>query len=391
MIAINSSTARALGATWLVLTWLVLTSLGACSQNASDASRTAGGSLASDQAATPTALPVRDLHALPSAASWRGEIPCADCAGILITITLDPDGTYRREGAYLGTNGGGDTVAAEFGRWTHDAQTRRVRLQGSLEASTLYALDGNGALRMLDLRGDNISSNLNYALAAIAEPEALTHPARIVGAFTYFADAAILVECRSGLQYPVDMSAGFLTLQRAYANAGGNGQPRMVRLSAHLDNRPAMEGSGTMVALIIDSLHSIKADDGCAASRTHDSLASTTWRLIAVGSVSAGALPVSENTEAGFAWDRDESHLTGSGGCNRFSAHAILRGTTLVGTAAGATKRLCNAVGVMEVEQRLFEILAADISLRLQSDTLVWSHGPREVARFVPRGPGSPD
>ncbi len=375
MTAFRSSAARLLG-----VALLAVTSLGACT---SDVANDNSGSSNAAPGTVQPATAARDLHALPAAASWRGTIPCADCAGISTTLTLYPEGTYRREGAYLGTNGGGDTIAAEFGAWTYDHASRRLRLAGSMEAPALLAHHDNGALRMLDLRGDSIDSNLNYSLSALAEPVVLTHPARIAGAFTYLADAAILVECRSGLQFPVDMSAGFLTLQKAYADAGGNGQPRVVRLSAHLDNRPAMEGSGTVVALVIDSLHGVTADDGCAALRTQDSLANATWRLIALRGADAAALPVGANSEAGFRWDSSQNQLSGSGGCNRFSARGVLRGTTLVGTAVASTKRLCNAAGVMEIEQRLFELLSTDLSLRLQSDTLVWNQGPREVARFV--------
>ncbi len=341
----------------------------------------------STSASAQSAVPARNVSALRGAASWLGEIPCADCVGILTTITLYPNGTYRRQGAYLGTNGGGDTVAAEFGRWTHDAPAMRVRLQGSMKAPLHFAVMSDGALRMLDMNGNDITSAANYLLAAINDAITLTHPARITGAFTYFADAAILVECRSGLQYPVDMSAEFSTLQRAYANANANAQPRVVRLSAHLDERPAMEGSGTMLALIVDSLHGINAGDGCAALRTQDSIAGTAWRLVMLYADSAGPLVAGEDTEAGFVWDPRENRLTGSGGCNRYSARAIMRGTTLVGAAVGATKRFCNATGVMEIEQQFFEVLGADIGLRLEADTLFWSHGPRDVAAFVRRGP----
>ncbi len=247
----------------------------------------------------------------------------------------------------------------------------------------LYAFDSDGALRMLDRLGHDMVSNTNYRLAPIGETIALTHPSRITGAFTYLADAASFVECRSGLQYPVSMSAEFPTLQRVYADAGGNGQPQIVRLGAHLDNRPAVEGNGTMLALMVDSVHSINPNDGCVALRTQDSVAANEWRLIALESADGEPITVGDSTEAAFAWDRDDTRLTGSGGCNRFSASSVVRGTTLVGAAAAATKRFCNEPGVMDIEHRFFELLANDIALRFDADTLVWSHGPRDVARFV--------
>lgn len=342
----------------------------------------------SSQNSSASAVPGRDLAALSEAASWRGEIPCADCSGILTTITLYPDGGFRAEGAYLGTNGGGDTVAAALGRWTFDQARETVRLQGSMEAPQLYAVDPDGALRLLDSRGNDISSNLNYRLAPISVPAALTHPARVTGAFRYLADAATFVECRSGLQYPVHMRADFPSLQQAYANAGGRGQPLGARLSAHLDTAPAMEGDGTELGIVVDSVHRVSADDGCAALQVLDSVADTEWRLIALTSADSAdgePLPVSDRSDAGFLWDTENSRLSGSGGCNSFTARAVFRGTTRVGGAAAATKRFCNPPELMDIEQRFFELLGADVAVRLQSETLIWSRGPRDVARFVER------
>lgn len=328
-------------------------------------------------------LPARDLTALAEASSWRGEIPCADCAGVRTVVTLYPDGTYRSQGAYLGTNGGGDTIFTDLGRWTHESDGTRLRLRGAANVPGRFAVTTDGALRMLDTDGNDIASDGNYTLRAVAPAVTVVHPARLTGAFTYMADAAIFVECESGLRHPVDMSAEFPALQRAYADAGGSGQPIVVRVKAHLDNRPAMEGTGTERALVVDSVSAINPDDGCAALRVQDAVAAGEWRLVDLESEDAGAMYVADDSEASFRLERGESRISGSGGCNQFSGGGIMRGTTLVGGPVGGTKRFCNAPGVMDIEQRFFDVMARDKSLRIDGDTLVWSNGPQDIARFV--------
>lgn len=342
---------------------------------------TKSGNRADPNAPTPPGVvPVRDVAALDSAASWVGDIPCADCKGIRTTVTLYPDGTFRSEGIYLETHGTGDTVFTDLGRWTHAESATRILLRGASGAPAQFAVDPDGSLRMLDLQGQTIASKLSYQLSGTMAPVSITHPTRLVGAFTYMADAAILVECGSGLQFPVDMSADYPALEQAYAKAGKAGRPVVVRLKGHLADRPAMDGAGTSRSLIVDSMDRINPEDGCAALRTQDQVAASSWRLVALeGETSALAVP--ESSKAGFEWNRREGRLIGNGGCNQFSAPAVLRGTTLVAGEATATEMFCE--GAMDIESRFLAIVAGESGLRLQNDTLVWSRGPRDVARFV--------
>ncbi len=355
------------------LSSLVFVTLSACSAPAAD----------SADSPAPPAVPPRAIGALAGPSSWRGELPCADCAGIATTITLAPDGTYRRQAAYLGTNGGGDTILTDVGRWTHAEGGRRVRLRGSVEAPSQFAVDDDGALRQLDLDGNDIASSLNYRLAAVADPAVVSHPSRLVAAFSYMADAASAVECGSGLVFPVDMSGEYLTVERGYGASGtAPGTPWVVRLKAHLDERPAMEGDGTVLSLVVDSLLGANPDDACDALRTQDAVAAHPWRLVSLDGPE-GPLPLPADNRATFQWDRAEGRFAGHTGCNRYSASGLLRGTTLAAGPAVSTKMACLAPEANAVESRLLALLAAQPSLRMQADTLVFSDGPADVARWV--------
>jgi copper homeostasis protein (lipoprotein) len=355
------------------LSSLLLAALSACSSPTPERTETP---------AVPT-VPARAIGALSGPSSWRGELPCADCAGIATTITLSPDGTYRRQAAYLGTSGGGDTILTDIGRWTHAAEGTRVHLRGSAEAPSHYAVDADGALRQLDLEGNDIASDLDYRLPAVADPVVIAHPSRLVAAFSYMADAATAVECRSGLVFPVDMSGEYLTVERGYGASGVRpGAPWVVRLKAHLDDRPAMEGDGTTLSLVVDSLLGSNPDDACEALRTQDAVAAHAWRLVALSGPD-GPLPMPADNRATFQWDRSEGRFAGNSGCNRYSASGLLRGSTLAAGPAMGTKMACLAPEANAVETRLLALLSAQPSLRVQADTLVFSDGPADVARWV--------
>ena len=361
---------------WPVTRLLLLTGAAACTSPGGDGPADAAG-------ANTAPVPARDLAALAGPASWEGTLPCADCTGVATTLTLAPDGTYRRQGAYLGTSGGGDTVLADLGRWRYERAASRVLLQGSTEAPDQFAVEPDGTLRQLDLEGRDIASSLNYSLRAVPEPVLLTHPARIVVAFTYMADAAMAVECGSGVPYPVAMSDGYPSLERAYREAGiTGGAPWIVRLKAHLDERPAMEGDGTTRSLVVDSLLGHDPSDGCATLRLQETVAAGPWRLVALREADS-ALTLPADNRASFAWDRAEGRFAGNSGCNRYSASGTLRGSLLAAGPAISTKMACLAPEANAVERRFLTLLSAQPSLRLAADTLVFSEGPLEVARFV--------
>jgi copper homeostasis protein (lipoprotein) len=323
--------------------------------------------------------------ALTHPQSWAGDLPCADCAAIETAITLAPDGTYRRQGVYRGTKGGGDTILTDIGRWTHAQGGTRVTLRGSVYAPDRFAVDPDGALRLLDLEGQDIVSPLNDRLTAVTAPIEITHPSRLVAAFRYLADAASLVECGSGLPFPVDMSAEYPTLEARYlASAVRPGNPLVVRVRAHLAARPAMEGNHSVPTVIIDSVTAINRDDGCAALRTQDAIAAHAWRLVELSGADGRPLPLPTDNRASFRWDRAEGRFVGHSGCNRYSAMGVLRGTTLAAAPAIGTKMACLAPEANAVESRLLALLSAFPALRVEQDTLVFSEGPADVARFVP-------
>ncbi len=96
-------------------------------------------------------------------ASYRGELPCADCAGVRYHLSLFPDGVYTLKTVYLGAGEGRRFL--ERGEWALDASGDILTLSGGGQGPRQWRVgDAAGSLEMLDLEGQAIDSALDYRL-----------------------------------------------------------------------------------------------------------------------------------------------------------------------------------------------------------------------------------
>ena len=72
-----------------------------------------------------TASAATDVLDLPG--SWVGTLPCADCAGVAWHLDLWPDGVFHLRRTWQGPT---PTIRDDIGRYTLDAQRRRLVLRG---------------------------------------------------------------------------------------------------------------------------------------------------------------------------------------------------------------------------------------------------------------------
>jgi heat shock protein HslJ len=144
-----------------------------------------------------------------------------------------------------------------------------------------------------------------------------------------------------------------------------------------------MEGDGTVLSFVVDSLLDARPGDDCAALRQQDQIAASTWQLVALHDASDTPMVIPPEPRATFAWDRTDGRFAGNAGCNRYAASGTLRGTTLAVGPAMGTKMACLSDESAALETRFLQVLGALPSVAVVSDTLAWAIGPREVARFV--------
>ncbi len=95
-----------------------------------------------------------------------------------------------------------------------------------------------------------ISALLATALGACANTP--KNP-EITGLFSYMADAASFVDCRSVKRYPVAMEGGYLALERAYTAAQREpNEAVFVRVRGRIEPRPPMERTELQPHLVVE-------------------------------------------------------------------------------------------------------------------------------------------
>jgi len=99
-------------------------------------------------------------------------------------------------------------------------------------------------------------------------------------------------------------------------------------------------------------------------------LARTSWRVTGINNGREAVVSVLTGTDLTMAFSAD-GKVTGSAGCNRYSAGYTLAGEKLTLSPAAATRRMCGSpAGVMEQEQQFLKALETVATARFEGDRL---------------------
>ncbi len=321
------------------------------------------------------------LPNLTRPAGFAGTLPCADCGGIEAWLLLNPDGSFRLRERKLQ----GDTLPSiSVGRWHISRDSVPVvSLFGRDSIPRRLAMTGALTLRALAADGSAIESETpeHLDLVRVSMPSDLNAPARIRGEFRYVADAATLVSCDGGIQFPVSGDSAFVRLQRAHGEQMlGTGAAILVDVVARLQLRPGMEEGTTLETVVVDSFTVVERKQACHATAVHALIAIGDWNLGALDGVSLPELTRARQPTLRFVLS--EPTMFGNAGCNRFTGRAVLRGLTLVPQPVGMTKMMCDDEGVMQRESRYAQAMSEGGWFRLDNGDLVLSRGGTDVARF---------
>jgi uncharacterized lipoprotein NlpE involved in copper resistance len=213
---------------------------------------------ASKAAATPMKAP-----ALPYAVTYAGDIPCADCALVHLTLTLFPDGTFRLRREYRGGAAGREPFV-DLGRRLAADESLLV-LQGNDEKPLrLKALEPD-RLRLLDQEGREIASPFNQDLTLVPSVDLIAGPMALRGLYTDMADAPVFEECVTGKKFPVLPVGAGRALQTAYhAAKPARGKPLIVRLEGQFVERAPEPGQPVREHLIVERSGPVGPGTTCA-------------------------------------------------------------------------------------------------------------------------------
>jgi uncharacterized lipoprotein YbaY/heat shock protein HslJ/uncharacterized lipoprotein NlpE involved in copper resistance len=233
----------------------------------------------SPSAADPGAGGAREplpAHGLWLPATFRGDLPCVDCAGVHHHLDLWPDQVFHLRREWLGK----DVVRGDAGRWRMDPGRRVLILQGGAEMPLQFAIVGPYRLRQLDLAGKPVVSDLPHELTSDGTLQAADVPSFLGGEMTYMAESARFTECLTGRSYAIAPGPEASRLQDAYlAGVRAPGAGLYVTFEGTLTHRPGMDGGQIVPTVTVERFIDTWPSQACERARADASLVNTYWRI----------------------------------------------------------------------------------------------------------------
>jgi copper homeostasis protein (lipoprotein) len=212
----------------------------------------------------PAASPdVRMLAGAVLPAIYRGDLPCADCAGIRYQLDIRADRVFFLRTTYLGKGTGEGETVDDIGTWTLAPDAQSVILRGSREPLR-FSIDNSETLHMVDKDGKPIDSSLNYELKRNASYRPLEPHVSMRGMYNYLDNTAVFRECRTQIQMAVAPSAQTQALQRAYLEVRKvPGEELLVTLDGQIAMQPAGDGGTARPTLVVEQLRKVWSGASC--------------------------------------------------------------------------------------------------------------------------------
>lgn len=117
------------------------------------------------------------------------------------------------------------------------------------------------------------------------------------------------------------------------------------------------------------------------------SLAGTSWRATGINNGKAAVVSVVRDSIVSMDFAAD-GKVSGSAGCNQYTATYQLSGSALQFSAAAATRKMCAAPGVMEQEQQFLKALESVATTRIEADRLELRTAQGALALTLARNSG---
>ncbi len=310
-------------------------------------------SLATPAAPSPSSEAALGAHGLRLPATFRGDLPCADCAGIRHHLDLWPDQVFHLRHEWLGK----DFVRDAIGVWRVDPARRALLLQSGAETALQFEILGADTLRLLDLEGRPIESKLPYEFVSDGTLDPVEVSLRMGGEMTYLADAARFTECLTGRSYPVAQESDYAAMERAYLESAPTpGAPLYVTLEGTLAHRPPMEGAGLQPTLVVTRFIHAWPGQACERARADASLTNTYWRIVEL--FGTEVVTAEKRREPHLILKEEEGRLSFAAtvGCNSMHGGCAVEGENISFSAVASTRMACPPP-LDEMERRLADAL----------------------------------
>ncbi len=216
---------------------------------------------------TDSATPVVNTISKVIEANWPGyyadTLPCSDCPGIDTELWIRSDSTFILQQKYIGRD---SFPAGTIGQWHTVNGLLTIGYASDKPEFYRYTTEG---LLSVDEMGVAFEPNIDRSLDKLADEIGDAIPRmRLMGTFTYMADAQSFKPCGSKFNWPcvggMDMREeegealvkfNNVDLQRAYRNAvKTGGDPWVIEAVCTMGMGPAMEGDGADEYVFIEDV-----------------------------------------------------------------------------------------------------------------------------------------
>lgn len=178
-------------------------------------------------------------HGLDLPASFRGTLPCADCAGIRHHLDLWPDEVYQLSREWLG-RADGMLRRDEIGRWSSDPASGAIVLHGAAEMPLLWQVVAPDRLRKMDMPGAPVVPEPDHDLTSdgVFAPTDLER-LFLAGEIRIGPHGPELRECITGRLLRIDMSEDDADLAAAVEAAiAGPETPVLATMEGRITHPP---------------------------------------------------------------------------------------------------------------------------------------------------------
>jgi heat shock protein HslJ/uncharacterized lipoprotein NlpE involved in copper resistance len=305
-------------------------------------------------------------HGLRLPATFRGDLPCADCEGIRHHLDLWPDQVFHLHREWLGIT----EVRDDVGRWRTDPARGTLMLEAGGDLPLQYAIEGPGTIRQLAMDGKPIKSDLPYQLVSdgTLTPADLTLP--LGGEMQYMADAARFTECLSGRSYPIVMEGDFISMERAYLDAVDEPGSRLyVTFEGSIVSRPKMDGDGVEPSIVVNRFINAWPGERCERAMADASLTNTYWRIVRLGNEPVRAAEGQREPHLLLRDDGERTSYAATVGCNRMIGGFTVDGARISIAPSASTKMACPPP-LATLERQLAAALARTSTWRIEAGTL---------------------
>ena len=272
-------------------------------------------------------LPAHPISGLP--ATFIGQLPCADCAGIRYHLNLFADDSFALKMTRLGKP---ETVTDVIGTWALSSDRRMLLLASNRENDVdvrVFAAPGGGVLRAVNPDDEAAARNRTpgeLRRASQFQPVAIRTVLR--GAYVSADSGQTFIECSTGQRWAVAGELGVRTdLENGYRKARtGAGAAVLVELDGRITATAA--GAARSSTFVPERIVRWMPRERCAPRFVSAPLARTEWRLTHLGSNVVP--PVTDRRrEPAIVFDEASATFSGSTGCNRLIGQFIAENATL--------------------------------------------------------------